>query len=149
MRDSWVPQSAKRYSNYLSRLRLKRIEQVREIRKSRPPRASLTKRQRTNILKKTKSRCHICGGKITRKWQADHVLSHSKGGEHAEDNYLPAHNTCNNYRWHYTPEEFQEIMKLGIWVQNQIINQSNLGMEVAEKFVKYEQRRIKRRKGNS
>ena len=28
------------------------------------------------------------------------------------DNYLPAHATCNNYRWDYTAAEFQEILKL-------------------------------------
>ena len=146
MRDDWVPQTAKRLSNYLFRLREKRRSQVAANRKDRARRSGLTKNQRERILRKTNSRCHICGGKIKGKWQADHVLSYSSGGEHAEDNYLPAHSTCNNYRWHYSPEEFQEIMKLGIWIKTQIINQTSVGTQAADKYVKYEQNRIKRRK---
>ena len=149
MRDIWVPQSAKRLSNYLFKLREKRREKTAKVRDVRIARRGLTKVQREKILKKTNARCHICGGKINGKWQADHVLSHSGGGEHSEDNYLAAHSTCNNYRWHYTPEEFQEIMKLGIWVRTQIIKQTSIGMDVAEKFVKHEQRRIKRRNTSS
>lgn len=144
-RNNWVPQTAKRFSNYLSRLRDKRISITRENRKTRSSRSRLTSKQRENILTKTNSRCHICGGVINDKWQADHILSYSKGGEHSEVNYLAAHNTCNNYRWHYTPEEFQEIMKLGIWVQTQIIKKTDIGNKVADKFVKYELNRIRRR----
>lgn len=145
-RDGWVPQTAKRYSNYLFRQREKRRFTTKKNREKRLARNSLTGKQRSEILKKTNSRCHICGGKINGNWQADHVLSYSKGGEHTEDNYLAAHNTCNNYRWHYTAEEFQEIMKLGIWAKTQIINKTKIGIEVADKFVKYEKSRIKRRK---
>lgn len=149
MRDNWVPESAKRFADYLSKMRQKRKSLKAAIRKERPNRRSLTKQQRENVLKKTNSRCHICGGKIEGKWHADHILSHSKGGDHSEDNYLPAHSTCNNYRWDYNPDEFQEIMKLGIWIRTQIINQTNVGMEVAEKFVNHETSRIKRRKGDN
>ena len=145
-RNSWVPQTAKRYSNYLSRQREKRISITRKNRKTRLSRNRLTNNQREKILKKTNSRCHICGGKINSNWQADHILSYSKGGEHLEDNYLAAHSTCNNYRWHYSPEEFQEIMKLGIWTQTQIINKTKIGSDVSDKFVKHELSRIKRRK---
>ena len=145
-RDIWVPQTGKRYSNYLSRQREKRKSETKSIRSTRAPRSQLTKSQRHAILLKTDSKCHICGGVIKgSKWQADHVVSYSKGGTHSVDNYLPAHSTCNNYRWHYRPEEFQEIMKLGIWVQNQIINKTKIGNEVAERFVQHETIRIKRR----
>jgi hypothetical protein len=34
---------------------------------------------------------------------------------------LPAHSTCNNYRWDYLPEEFQYILKLGVWASTQMI----------------------------
>ncbi len=108
-------------------------------------RVRLTKEQRRNILHKTSSRCHICGGKIRGEWQADHVFSHSKGGAHAEDNYLAAHPSCNNYRWDYDPSEILEIMRLGIWLRTQIINRSDLGMAVAERFLKYEESRIRRK----
>ena len=44
-------------------------------------------------------------GFIERQCQADHVLAHSAGGgNRLEDNYLPAHALCNNYRWDYLSE---------------------------------------------
>jgi hypothetical protein len=145
-RDNWVPLTATRYANRLSRLREKRRVVTKAFRKTRLSRSQLTPKQRENILHKTGAHCHICGGKIKGKWQADHVYAYSRGGQHTEDNYLPAHNTCNNYRWHYTPEEFQEIMRLGIWLKTQIIRRTHLGMAAAEQFVSYEKNRIKRRK---
>jgi hypothetical protein len=60
------------------------------------------------------------GGPVGEIWQADHVLSHSGGGASTEENYLPAHILCNNYRWHYTAEELQQILKLGVWTRTQI-----------------------------
>ena len=109
-------------------------------------RQRLTTEQRIEILAKTGSRCHICGGKIDGDWEADHVLSRSKGGEHTFANYLPAHTLCNNYRWDYMSEEFQEILKLGVWARTQAQNNTKIGRDIAEGFVKYETNRIKRRK---
>jgi hypothetical protein len=45
---------------------------------AKPVRTLLTKSDREKILAKTDKKCHICGGEITGKWDADHVLSHSK-----------------------------------------------------------------------
>jgi len=145
-RDSWVPSTADDYAKFLSEQREARRSVIQKNRETRLARNSLSPTQRHEILKKTNSRCHICGGEIGEKWQADHVLSYSKGGEHSVGNYLPAHNTCNNYRWHYSPEEFHEILKLGVWAKTQVINGTSIGVEIAEKFVKYEVNRIKRRK---
>ena len=80
----------------------------------------MSKEEGNLIILKTDSRCHICGGEIEGIWEADHVLSHSKGGSHSIENYLPAHKICNNYRWDYLPEEFQVIMKLGILLRTEI-----------------------------
>ncbi len=75
-------------------------------------RSSLTKKQRELILAKTNSHCHICGMEVTLDaFQADYVKSHSMGGQHAQNNYLPSCFTCNNYRWHYSSEEIQIILK--------------------------------------
>ena len=147
-RDSWVPGSEKKYADYLSKQRAVRRTLKAKLKQERGSRSRLSKKQREEVLDKTDARCHICGGIIIGPWQADHVLSHSKGGNHSTENYLPAHRTCNNYRWDYNPEEFQEIMKLGIWVRTQIIRQSEIGMGIARKFIKHETNRIKRRKGN-
>ena len=110
-------------------------------------RSSLSKKQRELILSKTDARCHICGTKLdSTNFQADHVQSHSAGGNHAENNYLPSCFTCNNYRWHYSSEEIQIILKLGVWAKTKITNDPTFGLEIANSFVKYEMGVRKRRK---
>ena len=110
-------------------------------------RSTLNKRQRELVLAKTNSHCHICGVEVTiDDFQADHVKAHCMGGEHAENNYLPACPTCNNYRWHYSPEEIQIILKLGVWVKTRIKNDPELGLTMANEFVKYEMGVRQRRK---
>jgi hypothetical protein len=79
-------------------------------------------------------------------WQADHVMAYSASGVHDGDNYLPAHSLCNNYRWDYLPEEFQYILKLGVWTRSQIERGTLLGNAVASSFAGHEARRVKRRK---
>lgn len=111
-------------------------------------RLTLTKAERREILTKTGRRCHICGGRITgADWQADHVLARATGGDHRGDNYLPAHSVCNNYRWHYGAEEFQWILKLGVFVRTQIENRTAIGRDTGQKFVEHEHRRDARRVG--
>lgn len=109
-------------------------------------RSRLNKSDREAILAKTGGRCHVCGGDCQDSWQADHVLAHSGGGEHSLDNYLPAHRLCNNYRWNYRPEEFQYILKLGVWARTQIARETSVGAEMAARFVKYEAARRSRRR---
>lgn len=110
------------------------------------PRRALHTSDRQRVLEKTGRRCHICGGRIEGRWHADHVLAYSGGGEHSVDNYLPAHELCNNYRWDYSAQEFQYILKLGVWTRTQIEKQTRVGREVAEGFLRHEQSRERRRK---
>lgn len=79
-------------------------------------------------------------------FQADHVVSHSSGGKHAENNYLPSCFTCNNYRWHYSSEEIQIILKLGVWLKTKITSDAVSGAELANQFVKHEMSVRKRKK---
>jgi hypothetical protein len=110
-------------------------------------RARLTTKQRVTILSKTNSHCHICGIELTLDdFEADHVKSHCMGGEHAENNYLPSCHTCNNYRWHYSSEEMQIILKLGVWAKTKITNDEELGLIMANEFVKHEMAVRHRRK---
>ena len=112
----------------------------------RRPRASLIAAERLRVLAKTSGRCHICDGKVEGEdWQADHIMAHSAGGTHDVDNYLPAHATCNNYRWDYLPEEFRYILKLGVWARTQIERGTTVGNDVASAFAGHEARRVKRR----
>jgi hypothetical protein len=110
-------------------------------------RHQLTKKQRDIVLSKTDGRCHLCGIELDGKdFQADHVKSYSSGGVHNENNYLPSCSTCNNYRWHYSPEEIQVILKMGVWVKTKVINDPSLGLAIANAFIKYEMGVRRRRK---
>jgi 5-methylcytosine-specific restriction endonuclease McrA len=82
---------------------------------------------------------------IEGRWEADHVFSHSLGGQNAADNYLPAHTICNNYRWFYGTEEFQWILKLGVWLRTQIEKETKLGRLAAEAFCSRDRLRAGRR----
>jgi hypothetical protein len=102
-------------------------------------RSALTQKQRQLIFEKTNGRCHICGIELdVIKFQADHVKSHSSGGDHPENNYLPSCATCNNYRWHYSSEEIQIILKLGVWFKKKIARDLSSGPDLANEFVKHE-----------
>jgi hypothetical protein len=79
-------------------------------------------------------------------WNADHVLAHSSGGPHSLDNYLPAHMLCNQYRWDYSPDEFQQILKIGVWTRTQIERKTTVGKLVARCYLSHEAARAKRRK---
>jgi len=133
--------------------RLQQLHRNREVHKkaghsNRQARQSLSRSERTRILAKTDGRCHICGGLIGKSaWQADHVLAHSAGGTHSADNYLPAHALCNNYRWDYSAEEFQLILKLGVWTRTQIERlRTDFGRKAAAAFLAHEIKRQARRK---
>jgi hypothetical protein len=138
---------AEAFAVALRHLHALRRTRVVEGRKARLQRAALSRTERDEILRKTGGRCHICGGAIgNATWQADHVLAYSTGGEHSADNYLPAHSLCNNYRWHYDAEEFQWILKLGVWLRTQIEKGTKIGRNAAEDFCGHDRRRATRRK---
>ena len=42
------------------------------------------------------------------------------------------------------PEEVQAVLKLGVFVKNEIEKDTSLGQRLAEQYVKKEQRRLKR-----
>lgn len=139
--------TAEELAAHFKKLHLDRYEIQERGRRTNVPRQILSADERNAILRKTDSRCHICGGFIDGKpWHADHVLSHSSGGAHHIDNYLPAHSLCNNYRWDYTPEEFQYILKLGVWLRTQIERRTSVGKIAALAFIAYESARVRRRK---
>jgi hypothetical protein len=150
MEDNWPPRKRATYlRKKFSRLNEKRKKEM-ALRRAAGPidRKRLTTKQRKRVLAKTGSRCHICGGKVGERWQADHVHPHGHGGDHSEENYLASHALCNNYRWHYLPEEFQYIMKLGVWAKKQIEKETAVGEKIAAGFVQQERRRIRRSEHN-
>jgi 5-methylcytosine-specific restriction endonuclease McrA len=139
-----LPATPEALSAHYQRLRMKRKRMKARTKQAGAKRGALTPKQRATVLAKTDGRCHLCGGKIDGPWQADHVLAHMGGGKHTVDNYLPAHSLCNNYRWHYTAEEFQQILKLGVWARTQIDKFTLIGRLIAEAFLKHEKRRSTR-----
>jgi 5-methylcytosine-specific restriction endonuclease McrA len=146
LREDWAPATGPEYADYLRRLRAERKSLKANTSTARPRRIALTPDEREIVLAKTAGRCHVCGGQIVdSKWHADHVLAHSGGGVHSVDNYLPAHPTCNNYRWDYLDGEFQEILRLGVWLRTQIENDSPVGRAAAVAFSAYEKSRVRRR----
>jgi len=144
-----IPNSADDFANILCALHTTRRQRQEASRTANFAREILSASERREIFAKTAGRCHICGGKIDGAWQADHVLAHSSGGGHAADNYLPAHSLCNNYRWDYSSEEFQHILKLGVWIRTQIERKTQIGRAVAVGYLAYERARVKRHRSTS
>ncbi len=136
--------TAEEFVTRLRTLRQGRRCQRMELR-DRLSRKPLSRSDRDEIFKKTDGRCHICGGLIEGTWDADHVFSHSLGGQHDANNYLPAHEICDNYRWFYGAEEFQWILKLGVWIRTQIEKETVLGRLAAKAFCTYDRNRAGRR----
>ena len=143
-----APRTPQAFAKRLRSLRAKRRERTAEFREQGRNRSALTSNQRKEILAKTGNRCHVCGIKIkrTESWHADHILPHSGGGEGIIENYLPSCALCNKYRWHMLPDEVQAVLKLGVFVKNEIEKDTPLGQRLAEQYVKKEQRRQKRRR---
>ena len=147
MDEPELPTSPEELAVRLRTLRQARRDRKERLRRDAPiDRGRLTERERAHILGKTAARCHICGGKIEVAWQADHVLAHSSGGSHAVDNYLPAHRLCNNYRWDYSSEEFQWILKIGVWARTRMEKDSELSRRMLDAFHRHDARRLGRRR---
>ena len=141
-------------SSQATKLR-ERLRALRQSRRDRQATARLSPRRRQvlkradreTVMQKTAGRCHICGGQVTTSdWQADHVLAHSGGGHHSIENYLPAHSLCNNYRWDYDAEEFQFVLKIGVWARREMERPTPLGDTMLSRFAGYERNRESRRR---
>ncbi len=141
-----LPKDVEELAAQLTRLKSVRKRRKEQTKRSGAKRKQLSPAQRQRIKDKTGGLCHLCGGPVGDAWQADHVLSHSGGGASTEDNYLSAHILCNNYRWHYTAEELQQILKLGVWVRTQIQKLTVVGRLVGDRFLSHERQRLRRRK---
>lgn len=96
-----------------------------------PKRQALTPKQRDVVYKKTKGHCHVCGVSLQgKRWQADHVVPHSRGGKSTVDNFLPACVRCNRMRWHYNARQLQRILRLGVYLNKEMKDRTRLGKQV-------------------
>ena len=73
------------FSDLLRSLKFARYEREAALKVDRHSRQALSRKERGEILAKTAGRCHICGGAIEGKWEADHVFAHAGGGAHRAD----------------------------------------------------------------
>ena len=96
------------------------------------PRKHISQAVRTAILAKTNGTCHVCGGKVGDKWQADHVVPHSHGGAADGANCLPICVRCNRLRWCYPPDVFQLVITLGVYAKDEIRRGTSLGRHLVE-----------------
>jgi hypothetical protein len=149
MKEHSIPSRIDEFAYLLRALRANRRQRQETARATGRRRQILSAGERREIFAKTAGRCHICGGAIDGAWQADHVLAHSGGGSHMADNYLPARALCNNYRWDYSSDEFQHILKLGVWIRTQIERETQIGRSAAAGYLAYENARVKRRRTSS
>lgn len=140
-------EDAREFASHLRKLRAERRKRKLQTGRQGRKRQALSTKNRKAVLSKTGGQCHICGGAIDGDWAADHVLAHAQGGEHSLDNYLPAHTLCNNYRWFYGTEEFQWILKLGVWLRTRIEKEDRRTLELVDQFVRHEVHRHSRRRG--
>ena len=90
-------------------------------------RGSLSAAARSSIFRKTGGTCHVCGGRVGKRWQADHVVPHRLGGRADLENYLPICKECNRLRWFHTPEVIRLIMRLGVYAKLEIRRETDLG----------------------
>ena len=96
---------------------------------------------RAQIHAKTDGRCHFCGCNVSvGAFEANHVKNHASGGGSCAESFLPACKICNNYRWHYSHEELQWILKIGVWVSHNIVKRTKLGSLIANAFITKEVR---------
>lgn len=142
MKAETVSQLAARLRRYRKRRRDRVFS-----RSQKPKRRVLTKADRKTILRRTKGRCHLCGGVIGKaRWDANHVFPLALGGKQGLENYLPAHSSCNGARWHLRPKEMMLVLKLGAWLRSEIERGSSIGRVAGEAYCKADVRRAARRK---
>lgn len=136
-------------------------EKRRNLRKDRKKlkqerRRSLTEEERADAFKKTGGNCHLCGGDISEsgdgelpkeyRFVVDHIVPKAVGGGDSRDNYLAAHGLCNGCKWFYSPEEFQWILRIGVWARKQMEDATKIGREMRVPFLQNEEAVRKRRK---
>lgn len=148
MDEPSLPASPFRFKKRLQKLhRIRKKRHAMQRLKGNPRNGRLSSGDREKILKTTNRKCHICGGSIDGSWQADHALAHAAAGPHALDNFLPAHKLGNNYRWDYEAEEFQWLLKIGVWAKSNMEHGTDvLGKDMLKAFFAYDRRRDGRRK---
>ena len=108
--------------NEFNQLYQNRLHNKQKSKNFKRKKTTLTESQREKIFEKTGGLCHVCGCNLQlNAFEADHVKPYSQGGTDITDNFLPSCSQCNSYRWNYSPEEIQWILKLGVWLKRVLL----------------------------
>jgi 5-methylcytosine-specific restriction endonuclease McrA len=116
--------------------------------------------ERKQVWDKTAGHCHLCGGDMNQQsdgelpeeqeilphFVVDHVVPYASGGSDSIKNFLPAHGLCNGCRWFYSPEEFQWVLRMGVWARKQMEDATEIGRKMREPFLANEVEVRERRK---
>jgi len=77
----------------------------------------------------------------------DHIVPVASGGQDSLNNLLAAHGLCNGCRWFYSPEEFQWILRMGVWARKQMEDaRTEIGKQMRKPFRENEEEVRERRK---
>jgi 5-methylcytosine-specific restriction endonuclease McrA len=99
-------------------------------------RKGVRSRDRHTIRAITGGRCHVCGGRVGRRWQADHVVAIKLGGDNGSKNFLPICKPCNRLRWHYSPRVLRMVLLIGVYAKDEILGDTRLGNQLLEMVVR-------------
>jgi 5-methylcytosine-specific restriction endonuclease McrA len=153
----------------------RRTEQARRKleEKEQERRRHLSPDERKQVFDKTRGHCHLCGGdmkqssgigelkdeqeielhfvvaeeaKSAPRFVVDHIVPFASGGNDSPDNFLAAHGLCNGCRWFYSPEEFQWILRMGVWARKQMEDATEIGRRMRGPFRANEEEVKARRK---
>jgi len=124
-------------------------------------RRHLSSDERKQVLGKTGGHCHLCGGDMNQTSEGeleeevevlphfvvDHIVPVASGGQDSLNNLLAAHGLCNGCRWFYSPEEFQWILRMGVWARKQMEDaRTEIGKQMRKPFRENEEEVRERRK---
>ena len=67
--------------------------------------------KKDKLLKKKGNHCFYCGDKLTKSWEADHIVPKSKGGGDSYSNLVPSCRDCNAMKYNLTLKSWFKKMK--------------------------------------
>lgn len=75
-----------------------------------PVRKTKSRKLRAELFQQHNGICHICQGKILghERWEIEHIIPLSLGGEDGGDNLAPAHQSCHRGK---TKEDIRRLSK--------------------------------------
>lgn len=111
---------------------------------------TISKKEREAVYQKYGGKCAYCGTELNGKWQLDHLIPRlhldlkppkaTFEQVHCIDNYMPACNSCNNYKGPFTLEGFRKNLQK----QTEVLRRDRPTVRLAERYglVKFEDKPV-------